>query len=87
MHTTTTHASHNASALPCSRSGRTTATGQCTRAVLRFEAVTGSPGPAAHLRHTYALVGAVDRATPSATQAGYQAGHRHSSPAEDGRHR
>jgi hypothetical protein len=67
MHTTETHASHDAPALPCSRSGQTTATGQCSRAVLRFESVTASPGPAAQLRHTYAVVGAVDRATPSTT--------------------
>jgi hypothetical protein len=30
MHTTTTHASHNASALPCSRSGRRADRGQHT---------------------------------------------------------
>jgi hypothetical protein len=40
------------------------ATGQWSRAGRRLEAATASPGPAAHLRHTYAVVGAVDRATP-----------------------
>ena len=54
MHTTTTRVSHNTPALPCSRSGRTTATGQCSRAVLRSEAATCHPD-LAHLRHTYTL--------------------------------